>query len=246
MAVHGSLNPGVWAMIIHQLIAQHLRNKDDAAFYLLQARDALQWIEKYGGPLKPGQTVLDLGCGHGIFGAEWQKKGCDVVFADETDYLNLALKPVRFLQINLDRDPIQKLGQYDLVLCSNVFEHLAAPDAFIEHASEILKPGGRLYLSWTNWLSPWGGHEFSPYHYLGAKRGPQLYDSVTGRKRIHTPHVNLFPTYIGCTLKKIRAQKQLRLIKAAPRYYPEFSFLLHLPVLREFLTWNCALLLEKV
>ena len=33
--------------------------------------------------------------------------------------------------------------------------------------------------------------------------------------------------------------------RAAPRYYPEFSFILKLPVVREFLTWNCALLISK-
>jgi hypothetical protein len=35
------------------------------------------------------------------------------------------------------------------------------------------------------------------------------------------------------------------LIKAAPRYYPELSVIMAMPVVREFLAWNCAVLLEK-
>ena len=112
-------------------------------------------------------------------------------------------------------------------------------------AGKLLAPGGRLYLSWTNWLSPWGGHEFSPFHYLGARRGHLVYDKIVGRKRIHTPFVDLYPTYIGSILKTIRREPDLRIIRMAPRYYTEFGFLLRIPVLREFVAWNCALLIGK-
>jgi hypothetical protein len=110
---------------------------------------------------------------------------------------------------------------------------------------QILAPAGKLYLSWTNWLSPWGGHEFSPFHYLGAHRGHLLYDKVAKRKRKHTPFENLYPTYIGEVLKMIRQCPELVKLRAAPRYYTEFAFLIHIPVFREFLTWNCAVLIGR-
>ena len=66
------------------------------------------------------------------------------------------------------------------------------------------------------------------------------------RPRKHTPYVNLFPTYVGRTLRQVRAVPELNLLRAAPRYYPEFAFVLRLPVLREFLAWNCALLIGRV
>lgn len=231
-------------MIIHKLIAQHLKHRDDADFYSLQAEDAISWIERQGVKIGPDTNALDLGCGHGIFGDALLRKRCAVTFADESNYLMPSVQKAPFKQINLDQDDIATLGRYDLVICSNVLEHLGKPKEFIARIHEILQPNGRFYLSWTNWLSPWGGHEFSPFHYLGPKFGVRVYDNVVKKKRIHTPFINLFPTNIGTILREIRRNSRVQLVAAAPRYYPEFSFLLRIPALREFLTWNCALLLQ--
>lgn len=209
----------------------------------MQARDAIAWIERQGGPLRPGMSVLDLGCGHGVFGDELRKRGCQVTFADEGNHLLPGLAGADFRAINLDRDDVAGLGTHDLVICSNVFEHLAKPDHFLNGAATLLKPEGRLYLSWTNWLSPWGGHEFSPFHYLGPKLGCRVYDRLIGKSRLHTPGVNLFPTFIGPTLRRLGQRTDLEVFGAAPRYYPELAWLVRIPGLREFLTWNCALLI---
>jgi SAM-dependent methyltransferase len=232
-------------MIIHKLIAQYLGHRDNASFYLDQALDAIRWIEQGGVALGSGCRALDLGCGHGFFGAELAKRGCQVTFADDTNYLSPDVAASRFLIINLDKDNIATLGEYDLVVCSNVFEHLAKAEEFLDSVHKILSPQGRLYLSWTNWLSPWGGHEFSPFHYLGQRRGHLVYDKLLKRPRKHTPFENLYPTYIGRTLEKIRRSSHLTIIRAAPRYYTELSLLVRVPVVREFLTWNCALLIGR-
>jgi 2-polyprenyl-3-methyl-5-hydroxy-6-metoxy-1,4-benzoquinol methylase len=232
-------------MIIHKLIAHHLRHGDDPGFYLIQAHDAIAWLEKKKVLMSPTTRALDLGCGHGIFGAELLKKGCRVEFADEVNYLIPEIQNAVFKQIHIDREDIGSLGKYDLVICSNVLEHLADPGRFIDAIPRLLNEGGAFYLSWTNWLSPWGGHEFSPFHYLGSKRGHLVFDKLTKRKRKHTVFVNLFPFSISCGLRLIKQQPQLRVIAAAPRYYPEFSFILRIPILREFLAWNCALLIMR-
>ena len=41
------------------------------------------------------------------------------------------------------------------------------PMGLIEEMIRVTRPGGLVYLSFTNWYSPWGGHEMSPWHYLG-------------------------------------------------------------------------------
>ena len=232
-------------MIIHRLIAHHLKHRDDSTFYEFQAQDAINWIAKSGVALDAGVRVLDLGCGHGIFGAELAKRGCQPVFADAVNMLRAELRNLPFKQIDIDRDDLGKLGEFDLVVCSNVFEHLSKPDQFLAAIHQTMTPKGRLYLSWTNWLSPWGGHEFSPFHYLGTRRGYRLYDKLIGKPRNHTPFENLFPTYIGAVLKKVRRSATLEIVRAAPRYYNEAGFLLHIPVAREFLAWNCALLIGR-
>jgi SAM-dependent methyltransferase len=233
-------------MIIHKLIAQHLRHRDDPGFYSLQAEDAISWIARKGARLGPGVRALDLGCGHGIFGEGLARRGCEVTYADESNLLMPSLQGSLFKQINLDRDDISSLGTYNLVICSNVLEHLSKPVHLLRHIDKILAPQGCFFLSWTNWLSPWGGHEFSPFHYFGPRLGVKLYDAVTKRKRMHTPFINLFPTSIGRTFREIRGNSRVRIVAAAPRYYPELAFVVGVPLLREFATWNCAILLQRV
>ena len=229
-------------MILHKLLARFLKHGDDPEFYLLQARDAIRWLQQSGVALGPQVRALDLGCGHGVFGAELVKLGCPVTFADEENFLLPEISQAPFRKINIDRDDLATLGKYDLVICSNVFEHLAKPSQFLDSVDKILAPGGRLYLSWTNWLSPWGGHDFAPFHYLGPGFGQWLFDKLVRRPRKHIAFQNLYPTYIGAVLRHIRQTPDLLILRAAPRYYTELSFLLAVPVAREFLAWNCALL----
>ena len=232
-------------MIIHKLIAQHLSHKDDEDFYQMQARDAILWLKRKGVKMGTGVRALDLGCGHGIFGAELLKEGCDTTFSDEQNFLLPEIKEAKFRQFNIDRENLGLVGEFDLVICSNVLEHLARPEPFLASIQKVLTPTGRFYLSWTNWLSPWGGHEFSPFHYLGPKLGPNIFDTITRKKRLHTPYVNLFPTSIGTVIRTIHQNRNLQIEAMAPRYYPEFAWILRMPVLREFLTWNSALLLKR-
>jgi SAM-dependent methyltransferase len=211
----------------------------------MQADDAIQWLEKVGVKFGPSCEALDLGCGHGIFGAELVKKGCKVTFSDEKNFLKPELRSSRFLELNLDRDDLKALGRYDLVICSNVFEHLAKPQKFITEAAALLKNGGVLYLSWTNWLSPFGGHDYAPLHYFGPRFGRWIKYKLSGTWSSHIPYENLYPTYIGHTLRMIRQSGKLKVLRMTPRYYSEFPFLMRVPLLREFWAWNCALLLTK-
>lgn len=232
-------------MLLPKLIAHHLKHGDDPAFYVMQARDAIAWLRRKGVPIGEQSRVLDLGCGHGVFGGELVTLGCQVSFSDEQDFLLPEWRGSDFRPLNVDTEDLRKLGEFDLVICSNVLEHLSKPARFLASLEQAVKPGGYFYLSWTNWLSPWGGHEFSPFHYLGPKLGPQVWDRLTGRKRKHTPYENLFPTSVGNVLQLLRKNPKVRLAAIAPRYYPELSLLGHLPILREFLMWNCAILLQR-
>ncbi len=232
-------------MILPQLLWRFLRHRDDPVFYEIQATDAIRWLRANGVATGPGTTALDLGCGHGVFGGALAGLGCQVTFADASDQLMPAHRGAPFVAVDLDRDGLAKVGRHDLVVCSNVLEHLARPERLLHSAHEMLTDRGVMYLSWTNWLSPWGGHEFSPLHYLGPSLGPRIYDSLSRRPRFHKPHENLFPTYIGKVLRTVRATGKLEIVKAAPRYYTELPFLMAVPGVREFAAWNCALLLRR-
>ncbi len=234
-----------WVVLLLRLIRHHLRHGPDEAFYRLQAQAAIGWLERCGVALAAGTHALDLGCGAGVFGAELLQRGCRVTFADESCWLSPALQGAEFHLLNIDRDDPARLGRFDLVICSNVLEHLPRPERLLDAFPRLLTPGGVGYLSWTNWLSPWGGHDFSPFHYFGPRLGPRLWDRWVRRPRRLRPFENLFPTSIGTLLRALRAHPALEIRRVAPRYYPELAWIVRIPVLREFLTWNCAVLLAR-
>ena len=222
-------------MIIHQLIRLHFDYEKNAhAFSELQALDAIRWLRRGGRPIGEDTAVLDLGCGFGYLGRTCAELGAQVTYGDVEDLRMDEVKDAPCRQIDLNTADLGAVGEYDLVLCSNVLEHLAQPGHLLANLPALLKPTGVFYLSWTNWLSPWGGHEFSPWHYLGKRTGP-----------IHTVGKNLFPTYIGSVMRKIHAQDRLTVQRMAPRYYNELAFLMWLPWVREFLTWNCAMQIQR-
>ena len=101
-------------MILHRLIGHHLKYGDDAAFYRMQAEDAITWIETCGRVLAPSLRTLDLGCGHGVFGKSLMQKGCQVTFADVDCQLEPELRSQPFLSVDLDKDDYRSLGHPSL------------------------------------------------------------------------------------------------------------------------------------
>lgn len=229
-------------MILHKLLLRYFRRGPDEEFYRLQAVDTVQWLKRVG-LAAPGSTALDIGCGHGVLGRELERIGVSVSYADRENLLLDKSKSFHF--IDLDEGSYTSLPPADLVLCSNVLEHLANPDLFFSNLHYLAPRGGHIYLSWTNWLSPFGGHDWAPFHYLGARLGPKIFQIVTRRKAGHVVGRHLFKTYIGRTIRAIRSNPQLRVCRLVPRYYSEIAPLAYLPLIREFLCWNCAVLIEK-
>ena len=56
---------------------------------------------------------------------------------------------------------------------------------------------------------------------------------------------NLYPTHIGQVLGSLRRREALEVRRVVPRYYPELAFVMAVPGLREFLAWNCAVLIRR-
>ena len=134
----------------------------------------------------------------------------------------------------------------DVVFSSNVLEHVRDPIGLIEEMIRVTRPGGVIYLSFCNWYSPWGGHEMSPWHYLGSGYAERRYARRHQREPKHRCGVNLFPVHIGPVLRALRARSDVQIIAARPRYYPRWCRgLVRLPGLREVATWNLMLIMRR-
>jgi glycosyltransferase involved in cell wall biosynthesis/SAM-dependent methyltransferase len=194
-----------------------------------------------------GKRILDLGCGPGHYSKALREVGAEVVPA-ELSRDSLVNAAGELLEGACLCDATQLPfpdGSFDGVFCSNMLEHTPSAEPVFEELERVLRPGGWAWVSWTNWYSPWGGHEIVPFHYLGPNKGLAVWRRLYGEPRKNVPYDALWPTYVGRTLKMVRQRPGLRLVDALPRYWPSQRWILKVPGLREVITWNCVLVLEK-
>lgn len=116
----------------------------------------LEWINARA-PLA-GKKVIDIGCGGGILAESMAKKGAKVTGIDLSDK---ALKvadlhslesgvEVRYQKIAAEDMAAAEAGQYDVVTCMEMLEHVPDPAAIVKAAAALVKPGGQVFFSTLN------------------------------------------------------------------------------------------------
>src|SRR5437764_10509249 len=219
---------------------------DPETFYSSLAEDAVQQVA--GHCELDGRTVVDVGGGGGWFTAAFQARGAHSYLfePDPTELHSRAGGPAGAVIADGYWLPVRD-GGADVVFSSNVLEHVPDPMGLIEEMIRVTRPGGLVYLSYCNWYSPWGGHEMSPWHYLGARFAERRYLRRHQRQPKHHCGVNLFPLHIGPVLRALRSRADITIVEVRPRYYPRWCRLLvRLPGLREVVTWNLMLILRHI
>jgi len=106
-------------------------------------------VIELAGQLDQTTDVLDVGCGNGFTCGEFLKRGCRVVGIDLSEQgVALARKAYprgRFEVMAADDQLLPKLGTsaFDLVVSTEVVEHIYAPRPYMRGCINALKPGGR-------------------------------------------------------------------------------------------------------
>jgi SAM-dependent methyltransferase len=214
-------------------------------FYTELAKDIAQQISEFI-PIT-GQTVLDIGGGPGHLTTEFRAMGahCYLLEPDMVEMSSRGSVPQGAVVADGYWLPVCDSGA-DICVSSNVLEHVRDPGGLIDEMIRATRPGGLIYLSFTNWYSPWGGHEMSPWHYLGAKRAENRYLRKYGRLPKNQPGTSLFPVHIGQILRSLRDSDSVEIVSARPRYYPRWCrVLLLVPGLREVAAWNLLMILRR-
>ena len=116
----------------------------------------LEWINARAA--LSGKSVVDVGCGGGILAESMARKGAKVTGIDLSEK---ALKvadlhgmesgvQVRYEKIAAEDLAAREPGQFDVVTCMEMLEHVPDPASIVRACTAMVKPGGHVFFSTLN------------------------------------------------------------------------------------------------
>lgn len=116
----------------------------------------VNWIDERVG--LAGKKVLDVGCGGGILSESMALRGAQVTAIDMGE-APLAVARLHQLESGVQVDYRQSTaealaaelpGQFDVVTCLEMLEHVPDPASVINACQRLVKPGGQVFFSTIN------------------------------------------------------------------------------------------------
>lgn len=117
----------------------------------------LGWIRQHVGQLG-GKKILDVGCGGGILSESMAQEGAEVTGIDLADKslkvarlhgLESGIK-VDYQLISAEDMAARHPGEYDVVTCMEMLEHVPDPGSIVQACAKMVKPGGWVFFSTIN------------------------------------------------------------------------------------------------
>ena len=118
----------------------------------------LGWIEQCAGSLD-GKRIVDVGCGGGILSEAMARKGAQVLGVDlaerslkvaQLHAMETGIDNVTYREVAAEALADEQPGQFDIVTCMEMVEHVPDPAAIVAACAKLVKPGGWVFLSTLN------------------------------------------------------------------------------------------------
>ena len=118
----------------------------------------LNWISDLGDGIS-GKRIVDVGCGGGILAESMARRGANVLGIDLAEAPlgvgRLHAAQENITNISYRHVPVEQLaaeqpGEYDIVTCMEMLEHVPDPAAIVKACFDLVKPGGHVFFSTIN------------------------------------------------------------------------------------------------
>lgn len=117
----------------------------------------LEWINGLA-PLA-GKRVVDVGCGGGILADAMARKGAEVLGIDlaskalkvaQLHALEAGTPNVAYREVSAEALAAEQPGQFDVVTCMEMLEHVPDAGSVVRACATLVKPGGWVFFSTIN------------------------------------------------------------------------------------------------
>ncbi|WP_111656326.1 bifunctional 2-polyprenyl-6-hydroxyphenol methylase/3-demethylubiquinol 3-O-methyltransferase UbiG [Isoalcanivorax indicus] len=106
----------------------------------------------------PGQRAIDIGCGGGLVSEGMALRGATVTGIDLGEaplavarlHAQKSGVEVEYLAVSAEEIADERAGQYDVVTCLEMLEHVPDPASVVAACAKLAKPGGKLFFSTIN------------------------------------------------------------------------------------------------
>ncbi|VAW95378.1 3-demethylubiquinol 3-O-methyltransferase @ 2-polyprenyl-6-hydroxyphenyl methylase [hydrothermal vent metagenome] len=117
----------------------------------------LDYIDRRSNGLKD-KKVIDVGCGGGILAESLAQRGATVTGIDMGEaplqvarlHKHESGVEIDYQQITVEQMAEQHAGEFDVVTCMEMLEHVPDPASVIRACAKLVKPGGAVFFSTIN------------------------------------------------------------------------------------------------
>jgi SAM-dependent methyltransferase len=118
----------------------------NARFVSDLGQEIFSWLDP-----KPGERILDLGCGDGALTEKIAEKGAKVLGVDTSENFLLAARKRGLLAVQMDAQALSFNSEFDAVFSNAALHWMTSPQRVLSGIARALKPGGRF-------VAEFGGH----------------------------------------------------------------------------------------
>lgn len=179
------------------------------------------WVAKIAKQLPRGTHVLDVGAGEARYRTLFAH--CEYKTQDFGEYTGTTTGNMReewsYTKLDYISDasaiPVED-SSFDVILCTEVLEHVPEPILVVKEISRILRPGGHAYIS-----APLGsGLHQQPYHFYGGFT-PYFYERFFTQFGCRIIAIEANGNFFRLLLQEIdRATSYVWARQAFPRWHP--------------------------
>ena len=116
----------------------------------------LDWIAQHAS--LEGAAVLDVGCGGGILAEAMAQRGAKVTGIDLSEkalkvaqlHLLESRLEVRYEDVSAETYAATHAGEFDVITCMELLEHVPEPAAMVAACARLVRPGGQVFFSTIN------------------------------------------------------------------------------------------------